>query len=156
MWFWFWVHGSGWAEAGIGDDVGHANLTASYLSDALGDLLYAVLRCANGAPEARCSWEDEPREYRWILGRDGDQVHLRILGFDDVYERRPDEAGELLFETRQDWVTVARSIALGASRTLEKHGEDGYRNQWGYPFPIATLALIRAGLDAASEADPTG
>jgi hypothetical protein len=156
MWFWFWVRGSGWAEAGIGNSDGHVNLTASYLSDALGDLLYAVWQCASGAPETRCSWEDEPGEYRWIRRRDGDQIHRRILRFDDLNKRRPDEVGELLFDTRQDWATIARSVALGAARTLEKHGEYDYRNEWGHPFPTATLALIRARLDAASEADPTG
>jgi hypothetical protein len=143
MWFWYWVHSAGSAEAGIGDDVGHANMSVSYLTDALSDLLEVVWRSGNGEAEARCSWEDEPGEYRWILTRDGDEVHLRILEFSDRYPSRPDEVGSLLFDTRQPWATLARAIALGASRTLEKYGESEYRERWGKPFPTAMLARLR-------------
>ena len=150
MWFWFRLAGPGSAEAGIGDDVGHAIITASYLSDALGDLLHALWLCGSGAPEARCSWQEEPGEFRWVCRRQGDDIQLRILAFDDYYRHRPDAEGAVVFETRQDWEVVTRAIALGASRAVEKHGEAEYRNEWGHPFPTATLALIRAQLRAAS------
>ena len=160
MWFWFWLHGSGWAEAGIGDEAAHANahanLTALYLSDALGDHLHAVWQCGSGVPEARCSWQEEPGEYRWILRRNGDQIRIQILEFDDVYQHRPDEAGSLLFETWQDWSTLAHAITLGASQTLEKHGQSAYEAQWGHPFPSATLALIRARLLQGREPSRSG
>ena len=156
MWFEFRLVGWGWAEAGIGDDVGHATVPASYIGDALGDLLYAVWLCASGAPETRCSWLDEPGEYRWILRREADEVRLLILEFPDDHPPRPDGVGALLFETRQDWSAIARPIALAASRILEKHGESGYLSEWGHPFPSATLALIRTRLHEASDDPETG
>jgi hypothetical protein len=50
VWFEYRLVGTGWAEARIGDDVSHATVTASYISDALGDLLYAVWRLTEGTP----------------------------------------------------------------------------------------------------------
>ena len=145
MWFEFRLTGSGWAEAGIGDDANHANPTASYLSDALGDLLRAVLRMIEGGEESRCSWEEEPGEFRWIFRRDGANVWLRLLEFDDLYGHRPDDAGRLVFETRQDVAALARAIALGASQVLERYGEKGYEDRWGrFPFPTSILTQIQA------------
>lgn len=150
VWFSFTLQGSGWAEGAVGDDERHARMTVSYLTDALGDLLEAVWRSGNGEAEARCSWEDEPGEYRWILTRAGEDVHVRILEFADRYPSRPDDAGMLLFETRQPWPVLARAIALGASRTLEQHGEADFLTNWGKPFPTAMLARVRARLRSGS------
>ncbi len=147
MWFEFRLTGTGWAEAGIGDDANHATLTASYLSDALGDLLYAVWRVLEGDAEARCSWEDEPGEFRWILRRDKDRVWLRILEFGDLYQHRPDDAGRLLYETTQDAASFARAIALGASRALAEYGEQGYQQRWArFPFPAPVLRKVQLAL----------
>jgi hypothetical protein len=152
--------GTGWAEARIGDDASHAILTASYLSDALGDLLEAIGLLLEGASEARCSWEEEPGEYRWIFVRTGDNdVQLEILAFDDMYSRpvtlpgvaelcpQPDARGELRFSTRQPLGVLARAIADGAAAALGEYGEEGYLAKWvEAPFPTARLAMIRERL----------
>jgi hypothetical protein len=152
--------GKGWAEARIADDASHAVLTASYLSDALGGLLEAIGLLLEGASEARCSWEEEPGEYRWIFVRTGDNdVRLDILVFDDMYSRpakspgvvelrpQPDERGELRFSTTQPLDVLARAIADGAAATLGEYGEAGYLAEWvEAPFPTAYLALIREHL----------
>ena len=85
--------GTGWSEARIADDLSWAALTASYLSDALGDLLEAVGTILEGAAEACVSWQEEPGEYRWIFVREGDLVHLRILGFALRWRRRSQARG---------------------------------------------------------------
>jgi hypothetical protein len=51
--------GSGWAECTIAVDEQHAAMTASYLSDALGDLLGVVIRMVEGQPEATASIAEE-------------------------------------------------------------------------------------------------
>ena len=140
--------GTGWAEADVGDGTATATLTASYLGDALGDLLYAIWRLLEGDAETRCSWAEEPGEYRWIMQRDGDYVHLRVLEFMSTHPPRPDEAGRLVFESHPEVRALARAIALGASRTLEEHGEQGYKGMWGSPFPTKTLELIRDALES--------
>jgi hypothetical protein len=63
--------GSGWAECTIAVDEQHATMTASYLSDAFGDLLGAVIRMVDGQPEATASFAEEPGEYRWRVAGGG-------------------------------------------------------------------------------------
>jgi hypothetical protein len=93
----------------------------------------------------RCSWLEEPGEYRWIFRRDEETVTLRILEFPGSHPARPDEAGTVVFETSQAVDRLAQAIALGASRTLEKHGDVGYEGQWRTaPFPVGLLRLINA------------
>jgi hypothetical protein len=146
MRFEFRLTGHGSATAEIDDEAAHLEVIASYISDPLGDLLHALWRLMEGDPEARCSWEDEPGEYRWIMNREIDEVVLRILEFPNSHPAQPDDLGRLVFQTRQGISTFARAIALGASRTLEVNGDVGYRDGWGRPFPSRTLTLIQAAL----------
>lgn len=158
--------GAGWAEARIADGITEAVITASYLSDALGDLLQAVGRLLEGAAEARCSWEEEPGEYRWIFLRAGNDVTLKILAFDDMWgwpaeeggvavpSPEPDERGELQFSTTQPLAVLARAIADGAQAILDEYGEAGYLAEWiDAPFPAPALALIRQHLPEGSGRD---
>jgi hypothetical protein len=148
--------GTGWAEARIADGTSEAVITASYLSDALGDLIRAVRHLLEGAAETRCSWEEEPGEYRWIFLRAGNDVRLTILEFDDLWgwpaedggvavpSPEPDERGDLQFSTTQPLAVLARAIAEGAQATLDEHGETGYLAEWiEAPFPTYDLAQIR-------------
>jgi hypothetical protein len=84
----------GWAECRIRVDAAAANLTASYLSDALGDLCSAVIALLRGEAQARVSFEEEPGEYRWLFERSGpDRLRIRIREFEDVMDHAPDKDG---------------------------------------------------------------
>jgi hypothetical protein len=61
--------GTGRAEARIADEHGHAVVTASYLSDALRSLLDGSVLVVEGNPRTSFSWDEEPREYRWLVAR---------------------------------------------------------------------------------------
>jgi hypothetical protein len=65
-----------------GDQV--ARLTASYLSDALGDLLQGVLRALRGANTVEFVWLEEPGEYRWRFETTDDVTVLSITSTADV------------------------------------------------------------------------
>jgi hypothetical protein len=143
MWFEFTLTGHGWADARISDGETSADLTASYVADALRDLLYAVWRSGEGDPEVRCSWQEEPGEYRWILHRDGRLVKLTILWVDRQVPHRPDSAGRLVFDTSQPWDTLASAIVKGATRTLAVHGDEGYGDSWQLPFPRDIYQLLK-------------
>ncbi len=65
--FSFRLTGTGWAEGRIAVGDRFAMPTASYLSDALGDLIRTVRSLLEGAEGARVSWEEEPGEYRGSL-----------------------------------------------------------------------------------------
>jgi hypothetical protein len=146
MRFEFNLSGRGSADAELTDEVTHASIPASYISDALGDLLCAAWRITQGASTSRCSWDDEPGEWRWIMTRDDRDVSLRVLWFDGRRPPRADEHGEHIYQTRQDVGVFARAVALGASRTLADNGEDGYRDRWGRPFPTRKLEVLQAAL----------
>jgi hypothetical protein len=146
MRFEFNLSGHGGADGEVTDEMSHASIPASYISDALGDLLYAVWRVTQGDPTSRCSWDDEPGEWRWIMTRDDRDVSLRVLWFDGRHPPRADEHGALIYQTRQDVRVFARAFALGASRTLADNGEEGYRDRWGKPFPIRKLEVLQTAL----------
>jgi hypothetical protein len=61
--------GTGWSEARFAVGDRWVGLTASYLEDALGDLLLAVRLLAEGDTSGRASWAEEAGEYRWLLDR---------------------------------------------------------------------------------------
>jgi hypothetical protein len=141
--------GVGWAEATIADETSSATLTASYLGDALGDLLSALGALLGGADTARCSWWEEPGEYRWVFDRDQETVRLRILSFDDTWSHEPDKAGTVVFETRQALEALSRAVAVAAAKVLARHGKAGYRARWvENPFPFAELTNLHEGLSS--------
>jgi hypothetical protein len=138
------IVGVGWARASAGDADSKVELTASYLGDALGDLLEAIGILLEGGTAARCSWEEEPGEYRWIFTRDGDEVRLVILALPDNFPPMPDEDGVEVYRTTEPLVDLATSIADAAQRVLDQYGEAEYLRWWiDAPFPTAHLQMIR-------------
>lgn len=144
--------GTGWAEATLSDGPSSTTLTASYLEDELGELLEAIGTMFEGADEARCSWEEEPGEYRWLFQGTGAEVHLRVVAFADVYSKELDHQGVVVFETRQPLREVARSTADGAQAVLDQYGEDEYLRRWvDFPFPTGHLEMVRGRLSAGGD-----
>lgn len=148
----FSLFGIGWMSATLTDAAASARVTASDLSDALGDLLLAVWTLVDGDSQARCSWEEEPGEYRWLFAREDDMATLRVLEFNDAsYVREPGQAGRLVFESTQSISTMAAAFAEAASKLLDEHGLDGYKAKWmDGEFPGETLASIRRYLAMGS------
>ena len=139
--------GAGWSRARIQDDVAGAEITASYLSDALRDLLDAVAEIAAGADAARCAWDEEPGEFRFIFERNGHEMRMSILWFDELWGGQPDEAGTPVFETRQTIDVLARAVHGAAAQVLEDWGQEGYLEKWiEAPFPTDALARLTDAL----------
>jgi hypothetical protein len=132
------LRGSGWAECTVAFDEQHVTVFASYLSDAFGDLLGAVIRVVEGQPEATASFADEPGEYRWrFFRKDADRLLVRILAFPKLLGDRPDEEGKVLLEAECRLRTFAGAVLSEAQRLFEKHGREGYLGLWvnnEYPF----------------------
>lgn len=146
--------GPGWSEARIADEHGDAIVTASYLSDALRCLVEAVAVVVEGVPEARCSWDEEPGEYRWILRRAGDHLQIEIRAFDDLWGDQPDEQGRLVFSTRQDPLRVARAILSAVQELLDDLGAADYERRWvEHPFPSDALGRLRRAVRSTRAAD---
>lgn len=120
-------------------------LSASYLSDALGELLLAIACLQEGAEEAECFWEEEPGEYRWLFRRDGDSVVLTVVAFDDCWPHLPIEDGEVVFTTRASLKDIATAVVTGCRAVLDDWGEEGYLKKWvEQPFPTELVDIVGA------------
>lgn len=71
--------GAGWSEALLTIGAASTRLSASYLDDALGDLIAAAVLAPGAESTIRVSWAEEPGEFRWVLDSSGDQLAVRIL-----------------------------------------------------------------------------
>jgi hypothetical protein len=135
--------GRGWSECRLAIDDVFCEVTASYLSDALGDLASAIEDCLCGYTEVRASFVEEPGEYRWIfsaatLGR----VRIRIFEFPD-WSKRTDAAGREIFDAECDRRELGQAVAAEMRRLLSSRGEAGYREVWAHgEFPMARLRAI--------------
>lgn len=138
--------GTGWSECTVRDDAGsECTVTASYLSDALGNLVLAALVIASGFTSASFGFDEEPGEYRWVIEQvDVNLVGINILSFPELWGGKPNEQGRLLFSTTCRPVVFAAEVLRVASSLLEEYGEDGYLAQWvEHPFPVRQLTLLR-------------
>lgn len=139
--------GVGWASATLGDGQTEIKIRASYLADALGDLLEAVGTLLEGAASARCGWEEEPGEWRWIFSRRGDDVLLMILGLPDNFPPLPDEEGTEVLTVREPLESIATTISETAQQVLNRYGEEEYRRIWvDAPFPTGQLHRVQEAL----------
>lgn len=135
--------GAGWSEARLTIGAGSTALSASYLDDALGDLVAAAVALAEAASTIRVSWAEEPGEFRWVLDRSGDRLAVRVLWFDALWGSDPDENGTVLLDATCSLVAFQRAIASGARAVLDEWGEDGYRAKWiEHDFPTARLVEL--------------
>ena len=137
--------GAGWSECIVDIDGHQAHISASYLSDAFGELLRAVANLLQGAGEDTVSFDEEPGEYRWRLVRVGSElVRVQIFSFKSLWGNEPDEAGEPVLDVVCPLASFAEAVATAAQRVLDEHGMDGYRDKWvEHGFPADRLAEIQ-------------
>lgn len=137
--------GTGWSECLVEIDGQRAELTASYLSDALGGLLRAVANLLRGVDDNSVSFDEEPGEYRWRLTRAGpEELRVRVLWFDEMWGNKPDEAGKVVFDARCRLRTFAGAVLSAAQHISDEYGTEGYRERWArHDFPLERLEEIR-------------
>lgn len=150
----FQLTGVGWARCTITAGGTTKTVSASYLSDALGQLAAATLLLRMGAPSARVSFDEEPGEYRWGFdwhrSPDGNVtgIRLRIWWFNELWGHRPDDAGESILDTIVDGVIFYRDIRRMLDDVLARYSETGYHEKWAeYPFPKGVQESLYAMLD---------
>jgi hypothetical protein len=143
------LSGTGWAECTLSDESSSCELTASYLSDALHNLVTAATAVLCGFSQTTFRFDEEPGEYRWIISSPRiNEIQIEIREFDQLWGDQPNESGRLLFQTVCLPETFARAVAKAAEKLLEKHGEVGYRDQWAeHPFPAKQLAVLHDQLN---------
>jgi hypothetical protein len=139
--------GTGWARCTVTDERGRAEITASYLSDALGRLVLGALGVLAGFESVAFGFDEEPGGYRWLIeATDGDEVQVRLFAVEPG--AGPRLAGtRVLFDTLCRPLGFARAVHAAASAVLRDHGEAGYRSKWAeHDFPVRPLHLLTEAL----------
>jgi hypothetical protein len=145
--------GTGWAQCTISNGEQSCTLTASYLSDALGNMILAAVALLRQFNALSFSFDEKPGEYRWVIASTrANEIELRILEFDDRYSHKPDAEGRLLLRAICIPESFAIAVHEAATKVLAQHGEEGYLATWcEYPFPterLNELSLLLAQLRA--------
>jgi hypothetical protein len=138
--------GTGWSECRLSIGDARCEVTASYLSDALGELASAVedvLRWPG--VDARAVFVEEPGEYRWRFLQAGpERVRVKIIEFPD-WNKMDDAAGKVIFDAECDRRSLGEAVAKELRRLLAAHGTRGYREKWvNSEFPSQRLEAIEA------------
>lgn len=146
--------GHGWSECTVSSGAASCQVSASYLSDALGNLVRAAVALLSGFSALSFSFEEEPGEYRWVIRSPRyNEIDVVILDFDDLYMGRPDQEGKEMFRVRCVPETFAFAVYEAASRVLRDEGESGYVEKWGdHAFPKQQLEELRCLLETLGHA----
>ncbi len=131
------LRGAGWADARLAIGGTEMEMRASYLTDALGDLVRAVLALTRGEPRAFVTWDEEGCLDVWSFARTDDRVDVIVQvdkdGRRDLY---PPVAGTVLLSALVDAVVAA------ARGVLAHWGEARYVEDWEHEFPADVLRAL--------------
>lgn len=136
--------GTGWSECVVETKDGRAELSASYLSDALGNLVLSAVSVASGFRTVEFGFDEEPGEYRWCIDSvDNNTVRLRIFEFEELWGNKPIESGRLMLEVKATPLGYAKTVRACAEAVLQEHGLTGYAERWSeHEFPAQALELL--------------
>ncbi|KGF78709.1 hypothetical protein IA69_28735 [Massilia sp. JS1662] len=140
------LKGSGWAECTIHADGRKCEVSASYLSDALGKLVLAGVAVLAGAQSVSVGFDEEPGEYRWaIVMTDDGVVRVDMLEFRELWGNRPDVEGTLLMTFSCPPLEFGEAVYAAAEEVHKLHGLAGYKKRWAtHDFPVAELDLLKS------------
>lgn len=137
--------GSGWADCKVQSGDRSCQISASYLSDALGRLVIAASAVLAGAHSISVGFDEEPGEYRWVITNTGGNlwVSVSILSFPELWGARPDSEGEVMFSCSCDPLDFATAVRDAAQNVLDHNGITGYKKKWcEHEFPSEQLKLL--------------
>jgi hypothetical protein len=136
--------GSGWAECRVRFNDAKCEISASYLSDALGNLVLAAAAVVAGVHSVSVGFDEEPGEYRWVVVKSGNnEVNVRLLEFQELWGNEPDGRGKLLMEFAVPPLEFGEAVAIAASGVLTKYGATQYKERWvEHEFPHRQLELL--------------
>jgi hypothetical protein len=125
---------------------GQCEVSASYLSDALGKLVLAGVAVLAGAKSVSVGFDEEPGEFRWaIILTDSGVVRVDVLAFEELWGNRPDAEGKSLLTFSCAPLEFGKTVCVMADEVLEQHGLAGYKERWTeHEFPVAELDLLKS------------
>lgn len=136
--------GTGWSACTVQAGDARAELSASYVSDALGKLVLSAVAVGSGFRAVSFGFDEEPGEYRWVVeAEQNNLMRLRILEFQELWGHEPNDKGRCMFEFVTTPLVYAKAVAACAADVLQTYGLDGYNDKWASePFPEPELVLL--------------
>ncbi len=139
----FFLTGAGWAQAVVSTPTAVVDLSASDLSNALEALAQLALDVRAGGAVARCSFDEEPGEYRWIVTPCATGVRVEVRSFAELWGQRADDEGHLLLSVSCSPGELCSAVHDCLAAVLERHGEAGVGEVWPeWRFPAAQLLAL--------------
>ncbi len=137
----------GWSTCEIELGTQRVAITASYLSDALGQLTTATTLLRQGAHMSSASFDEEPGEYRWVFDchkpPDDEEggIRVRIYEFDELWSHKPTSEGTKILDGVVQTKAFYRSMLNMIEEVFAEYGEEGYKEKWdgddhGFPTII--------------------
>ncbi|WP_019415135.1 hypothetical protein [Paenisporosarcina sp. TG20] len=138
--------GRGWASGYIEVNSKKFDFTASYLNDALHDLLQSLLIITPDCspyPVKKSTFEleEEPGGTVWIFKRiDGENLSITIVSYEDLDNK---VINQLQFKEVCKLDDLIKEVVKTVSKILKTHGIEGYKESWGnYDFPINEFQIL--------------
>ncbi|MGV3754357.1 MAG: hypothetical protein ACO1QS_03170 [Verrucomicrobiota bacterium] len=131
--------GSGWANALVSEGERTLEMSASYLSDALGDMAKAAVSLLTEAREVTFSFQDEPGEHQWILTRgEFDALHVRVVWFPKTFgSGNKAGSGIEVFACDCTVMDFVGQVFSTLNAVLHDEGLEGYKRRWkNNDFPL--------------------
>jgi hypothetical protein len=136
------LKGAGWAYATIANEQNETTIRASYIRDALGDFVNAVLSLTV-TTTAQCFWEEEPAVIRWEFRRDGPSMALKAYRDNNALE---------IFAGEDDFLHFSSELDRALDALLREWGPERYLEQWRrYPFPQESHAKLKQAIRLEQE-----
>jgi len=128
---------AGWATATISDEWDEMTVPASYLSDALSYLVYAVLSLFFSA-KSECAWEQEPGKVVWKFHHSGRRLSVDVRWGE----------GQEGFAGKDDFLHFCSELDRELDGLLAAWTAEGYQRQWHHPFPQEAHGKLKQAIKA--------
>ncbi|MCM3597222.1 hypothetical protein M4D55_15715 [Metabacillus idriensis] len=151
------LNGAGWAECHLEINSRKYSFTAGYLTNALGDLLQALLNINPFYTEdvyvksgSELFWDAEPSRTDWYFRYLGDRkMQLKVTFYEDDND---DENPKIELNNECYYDNFLGEVIGEAEKILREYGIVGYKNMWiEHDFPLSTFLQLKFYLEHRSE-----
>lgn len=148
------LDGAGWANCHIEINSKEHSFTPSYLTNALGDLLQALLEVnplytekAYADDGSGFFWDEEPEEIEWNFRYlDDGKMLLRITSYEAVSDT--EILKKVALSTECSYDKFLGEVLNEVEKILEEYGIVGYKNMWiAHDFPLSAFLQLKYYLE---------
>lgn len=137
--------GVGWATATIADEWDEMSVPATYLCDALSNLVYAVLSLFFTA-KSECAWEEEPGHVIWKFHRRANRLEVHVRWRD----------GQEDFTGKDNFLHFCSELDRELDGLVATWTAEGYEKQWHHPFPQEAHGKLKQAIKSQARSLDSG